>query len=333
MSQRRGCRCLGIVALLALILGAVAFFLLARTVGPSSACGRPARGAVVPGTTVRTLTSGGLERCYLLHVPPDLDNKEPAALVLSLHGLASQPEGHMAISDWNRIADREGFVVVHPQGTGSPLRWNASPSFDAAAVDDVAFIRDLVAEVETLLPLDRGRVYASGMSNGGTMVYRLACEAADLVAAVGSVAAPVRDLPEGCAPPRPVPLVAFHGTADPIVAYEGQALTAPSWLRFLGLVPGPMQYSAAARWTAAWAESNGCSPAAEELAAGAGVRSVRYTGCREGAEVLFFTIEGGGHTWPGGPPIPFIGETSTEIDASETMWEFFERYELEAPQE
>jgi len=236
------------------------------------------------------------------------------------------------ITGWNEIADREGFIVVYPQGTGTPLRWNASFSRDAG-VDDLQFLRDLVAEVEGLVSIDGQRIYANGLSNGGAMTHRLACEAADLFAAAGTVAAPVGELPGGCTPSRPVPIMAFHGTADPVVDYQGTSGAGSSWLERLGLTRRPFAFLPAPQWTADWAARNGCSPSPnpESIPATGDASGVRYTGCDAGVEVLFYTIEDGGHTWPGGRPIPLVGKTSRDVDASETMWQFFARYRLAAP--
>lgn len=313
----RGRGCLLLLVLLLLLLGIAAggLFLAARASGPSGACKRPDVGPPQPGTSIRTLISAGQERCYLLHLPEDGLPPGSLPLVLSLHGLAERPRYHELITGWNRIADREGFIVVYPQGTGTPLRWNAS---------DVQFLRDLVAEVETLVSIDRQRVYVNGLSNGGAMTHRLACEAADLVAAAGMVAAPVGDLPGGCTPSRPVPIMSFHGTADPIVDYEGSPGVAGPSERHWAYLPAP-------QWAADWAARNGCAPDPEPISAVGDTRGVRYTGCDAGVEVVLYTIDGGGHTWPGGVPIPLVGKTSRDVDASETMWQFFVRYELASP--
>jgi polyhydroxybutyrate depolymerase len=311
-----------------LLLLVLAFFFAAWGVGPSAACRRPDQGPPQPGTSVRTLVSAGLERCYLLHVPPAYEPGSPVPLVFSFPGLAERPQFHQEISGWDEIADREGFVVVYPQGTGRPLRWNATATFDAEAVDDVGFFRDLVSELSDLLSIDPDRIYVNGLSNGGAMAYRLACDAADVVAAIGTVAAPISEPPGGCAPSRPVPLVAFHGTADPVVDYEGASRMAPSWASFLGLRPGRIEYEPATAWTRAWAGRNGCSLDAAEIPTRGDASGLRYRNCRAGADVIFYTIAGGGHTWPGGAPIPIVGKTSTDVDASAIMWSFFQEHPL-----
>jgi polyhydroxybutyrate depolymerase len=331
MRRRRGCCCLWLLALLLLLLCAGSLALAAWTTGPSGACNRPQSGPPQPGTSVRTLVSNGQERCYLLHVPSSGPPVEPVPLVLSLHGFAERPRLHVWMTGWNKIADEHGFVLVYPHGTGSPLRWNASGPAGDVDVDDVQFVRDLVAEVESLVRIDRRRVYVNGLSNGGAMTYRLACEAADLVAAAGTVAAPVGELPGGCAPSRPVPLVAFHGTADWVVPYEGDSGRGSSWPQRLGLARGHFSFLPARQWTAEWAARNGCSPTPEAIAPSGDTSGIRYTGCDAEAEVLLYSVDGGGHTWPGGLPLPLVGKTSRDIDASEIMWQFFSRYRLAGP--
>mgnify|MGYP001034129977 CR=1 FL=1 len=314
MMRRRGCCCLGLLVLL-LALAAGAVILAVRFTGPSGACNRPDTGPPQPGTSVRTLVSLGQERCYLLHLPKGGLPAEPVPLVLSLHGLAERPRLHEMITGWNEIADREGLIVVYPQGTGTPLRWGAP---------DVQFLRDLVAEVEGMMSIDRQRVYVNGLSNGGAMTHRLACQAADLVAAAGMVAAPVAELPDGCTPSRPVPIVAFHGTDDPVVDYRGSS-QGPDLPRV------SFSYLPAPEWTANWAARNGCALEPESIPPSGDTSCVRYTGCEAGVEVVFYTIDGGGHTWPGGRPLPFVGKTSRDLDASEIMWQFFARYRLDTP--
>jgi polyhydroxybutyrate depolymerase len=329
MMRRRGC-CLWLLVLLLLALFAGGLALAAWATGPSSACRRPDTGPPQPGLSVRTLVLNGQERCYRLHVPLGGLPPGPVPLVISLHGFAERPQYHAWVTGWNELADAERFVVVYPEGTGRPLRWNSS-SAPGAGVDDVQFLRDLVAEVESLVSIDRQRIYVNGLSNGGAMTHRLACEAADLVVAAGTVAAPVGELPGGCTPSRPVPIIAFHGTADPVVDYEGYSGPGSSWLERLGLTRGPSAYLPAPQWTADWAARNGCVPSPEPIPSSGDTSGVRHTGCDAGVQVDFYTVDGGGHTWPGGMPIPLVGKTSQDIDASETMWEFFTRYHLATP--
>jgi polyhydroxybutyrate depolymerase len=134
---------------------------------------------------------------------------------------------------------------------------------------------------------------------------------------------------DACNPARPVPMMAYHGTADPVVPYQGGEM--PDWLlrQGAGVIDAPIYFVGAEDWTSAWAASIGCDATPDALPAQGDARGIRYTGCDDDAEVIFYTIEGGGHTWPGGWPIPAVGKTSSDIDATEEMWQFFQGYSLE----
>jgi polyhydroxybutyrate depolymerase len=186
----------------------------------------------------------------------------------------------------------------------------------------------MLDDLSSVAAVDRSRVYVTGFSNGGGMTVRLGCETADLLAAMGTVGGAVVSS-GGCNPSRPVPLLAFHGTADPIVPYEGGEMR--GWLlRWgAGVTDAPTYFVGAEDWVTTWAEANGCDPTPEALPAQGDASGVRYTGCDDNAEVILYTIDGGGHTWPAGWPIPAVGRTSKDIDATEELWAFLQRYRLE----
>jgi polyhydroxybutyrate depolymerase len=267
------------------------------------------------------IVSGGRTRSYLLYVPDSYDPATPAPLVISIHGFAEWPAHQRQISRWNDLADRHGFIVVYPAGTGFPRRWRTSGhgQTPAEAMQDVTFIADLIDALAGRYNVDRTRIYANGLSNGGGMSYLLACRLADRIAAVGSVAGAYLCPVEACRPRRPVPFIAFHGTADPIVPYHG----GPSAFFHLPFpaVPG---------WIAAWASRSGCDATPVPLPGRGEVSGLQYTGCQGGADVVFYTIEGGGHAWPGSDPMPrfIVGHTTQDIDATAVMWEFFSRHTL-----
>lgn len=315
---------IGAVALSALLCLAIAVTYWGT--GPSLRCRFPAQAEVQPGRTVRTVVSDGRQRCYHLYVPSGYDSARPLPVVVSLHGFLSNPASQAWISDWHKLGEREGFLVVYPQGTSFPQRWNAGASWSAGAVDDVQFFRDLLEDLSAVVAVDRTRVYVNGFSNGGGMAVRIGCEAADRVAAIGSVAGAVVDL-QDCNPARPVPVLAFHGTADGIVPYEGAEMQGRPLRKGAELTDAPTYFVGAEEWVARWAAGNGCDPAPASIPPQGGVGGRRYTGCDRGAEVILYTIEGGGHTWPGGPWLPGVGKTSRDVGATEEMWRFFQNYE------
>ena len=265
------------------------------------------------------LTSSGETRRYLLHVPKNLDTSQPVPLVITIHGFAQWPANQMNVSQWNSIADREGFIVVYPSGTGFPKRWQAFPQQPDDPSKDVVFINNLIDALSAQYNIDPARIYVNGLSNGGGMTFLLGCELSDRIAATGTVAGAFVLPIEQCKPSRPVPLIAFHGTADPIVPFHG----GPSEGFDLPFPDIP-------QWIGHRAELNGCDITPEVITPIGKVSGVRYTGCMANAAVVFYTIEGGGHTWPGGNPLPkwITGVTNMDISASETMWEFFQQYSL-----
>ena len=318
-----------LIALLAILvlLGCTVAAAGTWATGPSLRCERPQRGSVQVGWSARTVVSGGRERCYYLYVPAGYDPARPAPLVVSLHGFLSNPASQAWLSGWHKLADQEGFLVAYPQGTSWPQRWNAGTAGNAG-VDDVQFFRDLLDDLAGAAAVDLSRVYVNGFSNGGGMSVRIACQAADQVAAIGTVAAAVVEFRD-CAPAHPVPVLAFHGTADPIVPYEGGDVRAQPLREGAEQTRAPTHLLGAEQWTARWAEGNGCTPKPESIPPQGDVRGVQYTHCNQGADVILYTIEDGGHTWPGGVPIPIVGKTTRAIDATEEMWRFFQAYKRE----
>jgi polyhydroxybutyrate depolymerase len=253
-----------------------------------------------PGRYAAEVASGGLLRGFLLVIPESAP--DPASLVLVFHGLTRSPEEIEAVSGMSALAEEEGFVVAYPAGTGFPRHWLSSPWQGA---QDVQFARDLVALVSEAVAIDPSRVFAAGFSNGGGMAARLACDAADLVAAVGPVSAAYPSGP--CEPSRPVPFVAIHGSDDPIVPYGGAGELLP----------------AVERITAGWAERNGCAPdpAVEEVTGE--VSRFAWGDCTAGADVVLYRVTGGRHGWPGSGDTSEWGRTTDAISATALVWEFF----------
>ena len=263
------------------------------------------------------LIVAGERRTYLLYVPQNYDPATPTPLVISIHGYAEWPAHQAKTSRWNELADEVGFIVVYPSGTGFPRRWTAfgaRTTDEGATTGDIAFIEALIDRLAADYTIDPDRIYVNGLSNGGGMSFALACGLSDRIAAFGSVAG-AHLLPwEACRPTRPVPAILFHGTADPIVPYAG----GPSRAFDLPFPNVPA-------WADELARRNGCSGPPRDLPAGGAVSGIAYQDCT--ADVTFYTIAGGGHSWPGGVPLPkaIVGTTTQDIDATRVMWAFFEQ--------
>ena len=266
-----------------------------------------------------TIVSSGATREYVLHVPSSYDATKPAPLVISLHGASLWGAAQREISQWDEVAEREGLIVVYPSGVGGrgPRVWRADPT--ASAPRDVTFISDLIDQLARTYTLDPARIYANGLSNGGGMSFALSCTLGDRIAAVGMVGAAHLVPFNSCPDPRPVPAIAFHGTADRLTRYHG----GKSWV-------APRPFPDIPTWMANWAQRNQCGPDPVESVVAADVTRLEYTDCAPGADVVLYTIRDGGHTWPGGGPLPewFVGPTVTSIDATSQMWEFFRDHPL-----
>ena len=260
-----------------------------------------------------SIVSSGEKREYLLYVPGSYDRTKPTPLVISMHGAGGWPAQQMDMSEWNRLAESQRFIVVYPSGTDVPRVWHVGRG------RDVRFISELIDKLEAAYNIDPTRIYADGLSNGGGMAFVLSCTLSDRIAAVGMVAA-AQLLPwSWCTDHRPVPMIAFHGTADPMTPYNGGR----TWV-------APEPFPSIPTWTANWARRNRCRPNPVESAVAADVTRREYTNCADDADVVLYTLRGGGHSWPGGKPLPewFVGPTSRSIDATRQMWAFFREHPL-----
>jgi polyhydroxybutyrate depolymerase len=272
--------------------------------------------------TAGSIVSSGERRDYLLYVPKSYDRATPTPLVVSMHPAMSWPSSQMNISGWNGVADEHGFIVVYPAGTGhGPRTWFMEGRRTPSRMPDVVFMSQLIDTLEASYNVDPTRIYADGLSNGGGMAFVLSCTLPDRIAAVGMVSA-ARSLGwSWCADHRPVPAIAFHGTADPVVPYTG------------GPTPvGPDVFPSVPGFTATWAQRNHCGPEPVESAAAPDVTRLKYTGCEDDADVVLFTVRGGGHQWPGGRPLPelLVGPYTRSVDATRLMWSFFSEHRVPA---
>jgi polyhydroxybutyrate depolymerase len=304
-------RFLGAFGAIALALGARAAILPGQSV--------PAAAALPPAGEPRTLQAGGLTRRYFLHLPPVWHRGRPLPLVLVFHGGGGRASGIAPHTGFSRLADSAGFVVAYPQGLNG--RWNDGRGFASATHDDVGFVRALLDTLSHELGIDPRRVYATGISNGAMFSYRLACDLPGTFAAVAPVAGAMpAELAPACERTEPVSVIAFQGTTDPLMPYLGGGV-------------GRRRVLSANRSIAFWGTAAGCAAAPattdepDRLTDGTRVRRTVYAGCREGRAVELYTIEGGGHTWPGGPVAGVrVGRVSREIDATELIWGFFAQH-------
>lgn len=267
----------------------------------------------------------GVKRRYLVYEPAAADGSRLRPALINFHGGGGHAEQHARSSGMDRVADRHGFFVVYPEGTsGGPrlFTWNAGRCCGYAArrkVDDVGFVRKVIAEVVRDYPVDPDRVYIAGHSNGGMFAYRFAAEASELVAGAGIVAGSLEA--DGPAPRRPVPLVVFHGLKDQNVLWQGGKGSNQI---------DPTPHRSIPATLAAWKKWDRCADAPAKT-----VRTADYVmercepagvGAAGGAPVVLYKLPNAGHTWPGGEPgakFLNLGPHVTTVDASELMWQFF----------
>lgn len=289
---------------------------------------RTVRPSIRPGNYARALEVGGQRRSYFVHIPRSYDAKKPVPTVLALHGLFMNGRTMAGFSGLDQASDEAGFVVVYPEAAGFGLLrvWNAGAGQGDPAdrrPDDVAFIRLLLDDLKRLINVDERRVFATGMSNGGMMCYRLAADLSDRIAAIAPVAGTMAI--DKAKPAHAVSVIHFHGTADDIVPFGGPNRGMPKFITFRSVRES----------IRAWCQIDGC-PSEPKIVClpdrkqdGTSVKEERYGPGRDNAEVVLITIEGGGHTWPGRtPPYGLIGKSTLDISANELIWEFFQKHPM-----
>jgi polyhydroxybutyrate depolymerase len=298
--------------------------LAAVVVGAATACGGPGGSNLKPLSAVpdpcrtprpagdyrRDVTVHGDRRRYLLHVPRAAAGVR-LPLVLSLHGGGADAALQIRRTQMNAVADTRGVAVAYPEGTTGVLglrrTWNAGSCCGRAPrrhVDDVAFAAALIDDVNRAVCIDSGRVYATGMSNGAMMAYRLACELSTRIAAIAPVAGTL--VLSDCKPLRPVSVLAFNGTSDRVVRYGG----------------GHFGERPVADTIRLFRRLDGC-PARPQVRRSGDATFFNWAPCRDRTRVVLVRITGGGHTWPGGNSPRILGKTSRDVSASESMLRFF----------
>lgn len=284
----------------------------------------------------QTIDVDGEERWYLLNTPEAHDGETPLPLVVSFHGLSEGADVHQVMTSYGELGREEGFVTAHPHGSGEPVRWDLR--LDDGTTPDLEFVDAMLDDLGERLCLDERRVYASGLSYGAMMTSFLLCQRADRFAA----AAPVAGLaPPGdpCDRERAVPLVTFHGTHDEILLFDGSVgdlsgftdLDPPDPESTTTTLEPDLHGEGYPTVVAEWAERNGCDTEPVDEPVGDEVIHRTYD-CPAGADVEFYIVQGGGHTWPGSEFSAgiedIVGHTTFDVIASETAWEFFQRFAL-----
>lgn len=277
----------------------------------------------------RTITVDNVKRSHWIHVPPKYDPKAPTPVLLVLHGAAMDGKMMEVFSGLNKTADKYGFIAVYPNGTGPGgvlLTWNAGlfpgdlNKNDKA--DDVKYLGKVLDDVEHALNVDKKRIYVTGLSNGAMMSYRLASEMSDRIAAIAPVAGTMAI--EKYAPSRPIPVLHFHGTKDTLVPYNGPDKTAE--------VPKFMRFRSVDDTILTCVRANGAAEQPTETEIDAKEPNLRIkckTYANGKADVILYTIENGGHTWPGSMLAPaFLGLSTRHFSANEVMWDFFKNITL-----
>ena len=284
--------------------------------------------ASISSSMLKTIDFQDQQRTYYLYVPSSYRSDDsPMPLVLAFHGGQGRGEWLARNTGFNDLADKEGFIVVYPDAIDR--HWNDglnTPGFDPT-IDDVSFVASLIDELEQTINIDRRRIYATGMSNGGFFTLRLACELSDRIAAFAPVAAtlPV-NITSQCRHENPVSILLIGGTDDTFVPWQG------------GSMRRGQQILSMRETFEFWKHHNACVSREEvyqlpdsDRTDGTDIESSTYWGCRSSSEVKLLKIRGGGHGWPGGrrPLNPsLVGQTSYDINATEVIWNFFKRHAL-----
>ena len=269
-----------------------------------------------------SITHDGIQRDYILYIPELYDGSTAVPLVFNFHGYGSNAAQQMFYGDFRDIADTEGFLLVHPEGTtfiGDQF-WNVGFPGLSSNIDDVGFTEALIDELATLYAIDLDRVYATGMSNGGFMSFLLACQLSEKIAAVASVTGSMtQDTFDDCNAQHPTPVLQIHGTDDGVVLYNGNNLSIP--------IADVISY---------WVDYNNCETTPTtttlpdvDVSDGSTIEHSVYEDGDNGITTEHMKVIGGGHTWPGS--VINTAGTNQDIDASMEIWLFFSRFDINGP--
>jgi polyhydroxybutyrate depolymerase len=257
---------------------------------------------IQPGDSEHTLKVGDLNRGYMLHIPPGLDMVRSVPVVFVFHGYGDPPR-QMSMRGFNELSDSYGFLLIYPYG-GVGVSWNAGGCCGPAVadkIDDIAGIRAILSELESVVRIDPKRIYAAGWSNGGMFAYRVACEMSETFAAIASVSGPLVFSP--CRPQQPVSVLHEHGLMDTEVPYTGGMGTS---------IVGGVMFPPVEQGIAIWVQLNGCNDF-PDLSKEEFVTHTQYSGCRAGTTVELYVHDLQGHSWPSEYVYPI----------TKVIWEFF----------
>jgi polyhydroxybutyrate depolymerase len=287
---------------------------------------------------VEDVTVDGVSRIFRAHIPASYDRTKPMPVVLAFHGLGMNSLAMLAMSGFNGLSDRKGFIVVYGEGLNN--RWNEG----SGGADDIGYVSAVLQKLARLANIDQRRIYACGISNGGFFSQRLACALSDKIAAAGVVSSSMMASTQGTmASSNRMPIVFFLGTEDPLLPWgDGRnkalgKLGESLGLSGIGSIDSPMArmggLMSVPETIQFWTSHNGC-------AGSPSVTSMPNQNAKDGTtvkretygsgDVVVYVIDGGGHTWPGMIEVSsfkdICGVTCQDIDASEIMWDFFKRY-------
>ncbi len=323
----RARRVKGVVAFSTLSLIALGAFPLSVGI-PTAAAAPTSAGCSTtsPGSTTLSLKVNGFTRTVIVHVPKDSTGTAPLALVFNLHGSGSTALDQEGFTKMDKTSNQDGFIVAYPQALlpdGTGFDWNipgvpliGGHPVPAKSANDVKFLTSLVGIMESKYCVNPKEVYSTGFSGGARMTSQLACEDSGIFAAVAPVSGLRRPTP--CPTTRAVPVISFHGGADPVDPFAGHG----------------QEYWTYSVTTAAkdWSSQDKCTSTKHSTPVN-GVKLTTYAGCSNSAQVELYEITGEGHEWPGGPTMPaaltaILGPQTTLVNANALIWAFFQAHRL-----
>ena len=268
-----------------------------------------------------SLNYDNLKREYLVYVPSSYNSSKPTALIINLHGATGNGAQQCRDSKMKESSEKNGFIVVCPTGSGKTVLkfWNDGYAVNNG-IDDEGFLMKMVEDLKSKFNINKKMIYSTGLSNGGIMSYKLACDKSEIIAAIAPVEGSMSGLIPNCNPSRKVPAIIFHGLEDKNVPYEGGSGEGLSGYEHPS-VQDALNF---------WISNNGLS---DNLTDSGRIGQARYEQYGEDSQpqVVLWTLEDGGHTWPGGSPLlgDRLGNVNMEISANEEMWKFFQKHTLE----